>query len=148
MGRDDSTLQTAVAALKLWPSARQSLLVSFGTSASSVFGVRLNGATHFLRLTSQSFRSVDDTSDELSFLYHLCAHGVHVATPVPSIHGGNVERVGNYLATLFRRAPGVRLTPGARLWNRAFFREWGRTLALQHQAARTFCNPSSGWRQD
>jgi Ser/Thr protein kinase RdoA (MazF antagonist) len=148
MGRNGSTLQAAMAALKLWPSARQSVLVPFGTSASSVFGVRVDGATHFLRLTSQSFRSVDDATDELSFLHHLCSHGVDVAMPVPSIHDQNVERVGDYLATLFRRAPGLRLTPNARLWDMAFFREWGRTLAAQHQAARTFCNPSSGWRQD
>jgi Ser/Thr protein kinase RdoA (MazF antagonist) len=142
------TLQPAMAALKLWPGTRQNLLVPFGTSASSVFGVRVNGTTHFLRLTSQSFRSVDDISDELSFLNHLCAHGVRVAMPVPSVHGETVKSVGDYLATLFRRAPGLRLTPESRLWNRALFREWGRILAFQHQAARTFCNPSSGWRQD
>jgi Ser/Thr protein kinase RdoA (MazF antagonist) len=148
MDRNSSTLQAAIAALNLWSSARQNLLVPFGTSGSSVFGVRVNGATHFLRLTRQSFRSVDDATDELSFLHHLCSHRVRVATPVPSIHDQNVEKVGDYLATLFRRAPGVRMTPEARLWNRAFFREWGRTLAFEHQAARTFCNPSPGWRRD
>jgi Ser/Thr protein kinase RdoA (MazF antagonist) len=148
MDSNTPTLQAAMAALKLWSGARQNLLVPFGTSASSVFGVRVNRATHFLRLTSRSFRTADDTTDELSFLHHLCSHGVRVAMPVPSIHGENVEKVGDYLATLFRRAPGLRLTPEARLWNRAFFREWGRTLALQHQAARTFCIPTSGWRRD
>src|SRR5215510_10412955 len=139
--------QAALAALKLWSGARN-LLVPFGTSASSVFGTRVNGATHFLRLTSQSFRSADDAADEVSFLHHLCSHGVQVAMPVPSIHGGTVEKVGDYLATLFRRAPGLRLTPETPRWNRAFFWEWGRTLASQHQASRTFCNPSSGWRRD
>jgi Ser/Thr protein kinase RdoA (MazF antagonist) len=148
MDRNNSTLQAAMAALTLWSSARQNLLVPFGTSASSVFGVRVNGATHFLRLTRQSFRSIDDATDELSFLHHLSSHRVRVAMPVPSIHDQNVEKVGDYLATLFRRAAGLRMTPEARLWNRAFFREWGRTLAFQHQAARTFCNPSSGWRRD
>src|SRR6185436_20834889 len=137
--------RAAMAALKLWSGARPNLLVPFGTSASSVFGVRINGATHFLRLTSQSFRSADDVTNELSFLHHLCSHGVQIAMPVPSIRGENVEKIGNYLATLFRRAPGLRLAPEARLWKRAFFREWGRTLAFQHQAARTFCNPLSGW---
>jgi Ser/Thr protein kinase RdoA (MazF antagonist) len=148
MIRNTSASQAAMAALNLWTSARQNILVPFGTSASSVFGVRVNGATHFLRLTSRSFRTIDDATAELSFLHHLRAHGVHIAMPVPSIHEQNVERVGDYLATLFRRAPGLRLTPEARLWNRAFFREWGRTLAFQHQAARSFCNPLSGWRQD
>src|SRR5262245_30632412 len=148
MDGNTSTLQAAMAALKLWSGARQNLLVPFGRSASSVFGVRINGATHFLRLTSQSFRSVDDAADELSFLHHLCSRGVRVAMPVPSIHGHDVERVGDYLATVFRRAPGLRLAPESRLWNRAFFQEWGRTLAFQHEAARSFCNPSSGWRRD
>src|SRR5215510_11148699 len=148
MNGNTSTLQAAMAALKLWSDARQNLLVPSGASASSVFGVRINGATHFLRLTSQSVRSADDVADELSFLHHLCSHGVRVAMPVPSIHDRGVERVGDYLATVFRRAPGLRLTPETRLWERAFFQEWGRTLAFQHEAARSFCTPSSGWRRD
>src|SRR5215467_284762 len=148
MDGNTSTLQAATTALNLWSGARQHLLVPFGTSASSVFGVRINGATHFLRLTSQSFRGVDDVTDELSFLHHLHSQGARIAVPVPSIHDQSVEKVGDYLATLFRRAPGLRVTPEARLWNRAFFREWGRTLAFQHQAARTFCSALSGWRQD
>src|SRR5215475_2224517 len=107
MDGNTSTLQAAMAALNLWSGARQHLLVPFGTSASSVFGVRINGATHFLRLTRQSFRSVDDIIDELAFLHHLHSHGVRVAMPVPSIHSRSVEKVGDYLATLFRRAPGL-----------------------------------------
>lgn len=148
MDGNTSTLQAAMAALNLWSGARQNLAVPFGISASSVFAVRIDGATHFLRLTSHSFRGVDDVADELSFLHHLWSHGVRVAMPVPSIHGQSVERVGDYLATVFRRAPGLRLTPEARQWNREFFQEWGRTLAFQHEAACGFCNPSSGWRQD
>jgi Ser/Thr protein kinase RdoA (MazF antagonist) len=150
MDGNSPALQAAMAALRLWSGARQNLLVPFGTSASSVFGVRVRGATHFLRLTSRSFRSTDDATDELSFLHHLCSHGVHVAMPVPSNHGENVEKVGDFLATLFRRAPGLRVTPEARLWNRTFLREWGRALAFQHQAAHSFRNPSSGrnWRQE
>src|SRR5689334_7034753 len=106
MDSNTSILQAAVAALSLWPAARQKLLVPFGTSASSVFGVRLNGATHFLRLTSQGVRSVDDITDELSFLQHLYSHGVRVAMPAPSIHDRTMEEVGDYVATVFRRARG------------------------------------------
>jgi Ser/Thr protein kinase RdoA (MazF antagonist) len=148
MDGNNQALQAAMAALTLWSGARQNVLVPFGTSASSVFGVRVRGATHFLRLTSRSFRSTDDATDELSFVHHLCSHGVHVAMPVASIHGENVEKVGDFLATLFRRAPGLRVTPEARFWNRTFLREWGRALAFQHQAAHSFRNPSSGWRRD
>jgi Ser/Thr protein kinase RdoA (MazF antagonist) len=148
MDDNTSTLRAAMAALNLWSGARPNLIVPFGTSASSVFGVRINGATHFLRLTSQSFRSVADVIDELAFLDHLYSHGTRVAVPVRSIHDQSVEKVGDYLATLFRRSPGLRMTPEARLWNREFFREWGRTLAFQHQAARTFHVPLSGWRHD
>jgi Ser/Thr protein kinase RdoA (MazF antagonist) len=148
MIRNASTSQVAMAALNLWTGARQNILVPFGTSASSVFGVRVNCATHFLRLTSLSFRGLDDAAGELSVLHHLRAHGVHIAMPVPSIHGRNVESIGDHLATLFRRAPGLRLTPEARLWRRAFFREWGHTLAFQHHVARSFGTPLSGWRQD
>src|SRR5215475_3550481 len=83
MDGNSSILQAAMAALQLWSGARQNILVPFGTSASSVFGVRINGATHFLRLTSQSFRSVDDAADELAFLHHLHSQGARVAVPVP-----------------------------------------------------------------
>jgi Ser/Thr protein kinase RdoA (MazF antagonist) len=122
--------------------------VPFGTSASSVFGVRVSGTTHFLRLTDRSFRSLEDATDEMSFLAHLHAHSVQVAMPIPSIHGRAVEMVGGHLATIFRRAPGIRVTPEGVYWNEALFREWGRALARQHTAARTFLNPSFGWRQD
>ncbi len=82
-----------------------------GRACPSVFAVRVRGATHFLRLTNRSFRGTDDATDEFSFLHHLYSHGVHVAMPVPSIHGENVENVGDFLATLFRRAPGLRSDP-------------------------------------
>jgi Ser/Thr protein kinase RdoA (MazF antagonist) len=118
------TLQAATEALKLWSGARRNLVLPIGTSASSIFGVRVNGATHFLRLTSRSFRSLDDATDELSFVHHLYSRGVHVAVPIPSIHGKTVEKIGDHLVTLFRRAPGIRLTPEARQWKKAFFREW------------------------
>src|SRR5262245_4659992 len=145
MDRNASILQAATAALKLWSGALPNILVPCGTSASSVFGVRINGTTHFLRLTSQSFRSLDETGQELSCLHHLYSHGACVAMPVPSIRNQSVERVGDYIATVFPRAPGLKVTPETRLWNREFFREWGYALAFQHQAARSFRSALSGW---
>ena len=140
--------EAAHTALELWPRTCQGLVVPSGTSASSVFGVRIDGATHFLRLTNQSFRKLDDATDEVAFLSHLHARGVRVAMPVASIHARNVEKVGGYLAVMFRRAPGFRVTSEGRYWDQAFFRAWGYALALQHEAARSFDNPSLGWRQD
>jgi len=97
--------EAAYSALELWPGTCQGLVIPVGTSASSVFGVRVDGATHFLRLTDQSFRKLDDVTDEVAFLSHLHAHGVRVAMPVASIRGRNVEEVGGYRAVMFRRAP-------------------------------------------
>lgn len=62
MTQETAELRTARMALGLWSRACQAMLVPFGTSASSVFGVRANGTTHFLRLTHQSFRSLEDVS--------------------------------------------------------------------------------------
>ena len=135
-------------ALELWPGACRGLLVPVGTSASSVFGVRIDGATHFLRLTNRSFRTLDDATDEVALLGHLHAHGVRVAMPVASIYARNVEEVDGYLAVMFRRAPGFRVTSEGPYWDQAFFHAWGQALALQHEAARSFDNPSLGWRQD
>jgi Ser/Thr protein kinase RdoA (MazF antagonist) len=145
---DTTMLQTARIALGLWPGAYRDILVPFGTSASSVFGVRVNGITHFLRLTDRSFRSLDDATGEMSFLTHLHSQSVQVALPVLSIHGRAVEEVGDHFAALFRRAPGVRVMPESAHWNKLLFREWGRALARHHTAARTFLNRPSGWRHD
>jgi Ser/Thr protein kinase RdoA (MazF antagonist) len=145
---ETTMLQTARIALGLWSGLHRDILVPFGTSASSVFGVRTNGTTHFLRLTDRSFRSLDDVTGEMSFLAHLHSHNVQVALPILSIHGRAVEDVGDHVAALFRRAPGVRVTPEGAHWNEPLFREWGRALARQHAAARTFLNCSFGWRQD
>ena len=140
--------EAAYSALELWPGTCQGLVIPVGKSASSVFGVRVDGATHFLRLTNQSFRKLDDATDEVAFLSHLHAHGVRVAMPVASIRGRNVEEVGGYRAVMFRRAPGFRVTAKGPYWDQAFFRAWGRALALQHEAARSFDHPSLGWRRD
>ena len=94
----NASLRAAVAALKLWPSrSPDACLVPFGTSASSVFGVRVNGATHFLRLTEEPDRSAvlmtPPTSSRFCIIY------VHTACALrrrlPSIHGEIVERVGD-----------------------------------------------------
>ena len=67
-GDETTELQTAHIALGLWSGACQDVLVPFGTSASSVFGGRVSGTIHFLRLTDRSFRSLEDATDEMSFL--------------------------------------------------------------------------------
>jgi Ser/Thr protein kinase RdoA (MazF antagonist) len=146
----EKTKETEAArlALDLWSGTCREVLVPFGRSASSVFGVRAEGRTHFLRLTDPSFRTPEDVGDELAFLAHLQAHGVLVAMPVASRRGRMVEGAGGQLATLFRRAPGLHVRPDSAHWTKALFLAWGRALAGQHEAARTFRNPSSGWRQD
>ena len=145
---ETAMLRTARVALGLWTGLHRDILVPFGTCASSVFGVRMNGTTHFLRLTDRSFRSLDDVTGEVSFLAHLDSHSVQVALPILSIHGRAVEEVGSHFAVLFRRAPGVHVMPDGAHWNEVLFREWGRALARQHAAARTFPDCSLGWRQD
>jgi len=146
MHNEMTEMRTARLAAGLW-SGITGHLVPFGTSASSVFGVRANGITHFLRLTKRSFRSLEDVRDEMAFLAHLHVCGVRVAMPVPSIDGRVAEEVNDYVAALFQRARGFYVEPG-RYWTEALFREWGRAMARQHDASCTFRFPSGGWRQN
>jgi len=116
--------------------------------ANAVFAVESNSDTCFLRLSDPASRTLEDIEDEVAFLAHLSARGVWVAMPAPSLAGRIVEAIGGHFAVLFRRAPGLHVTPSDAEWGEDLFRAWGRTLAQQHEASRTFRNPSEGWRRD
>ena len=68
--------------------------------------------------------------------------------PVPSLAGRVIEIVDGCFAGLFRRAPGLHVTPLDAAWSEDLLRAWGRTLAQQHEASLTFRNPYGGWRRD
>lgn len=141
-------LERAQKALNLWAGTCRNILVPVGKSASSVFRVRVKGITHFLRLTHQPFRSLEAAKDEMAFLAHMHACNVQVAMPIEFVYGQTVEEVDGHLAAIFKRARGVHVTPTSEYWNEPMFREWGKAIARQHEAACTFRNPSVGWRQD
>ena len=131
-----------------WSVHQPAALVSQESGANAVFAVESDGDTCFLRLTDPASRTLEDVEVEVTFLEHLSACGVQVAMPVPSSVGRVIETVDGCFAVLFRRAPGLHVTPSDAAWSEDLFRAWGRTLALQHKASLTFRNASGGWRRD
>ena len=143
--------ERASEALRRWSGDQDSSIIrqeSIPLTENAVFAVESDGDTGFLRLTDPDWRTLEDTEEELAFLAHLSACGVRVALPIPSLAGRTVEDVGGAVAVLFRRAPGLHIMPSDAGWSEDLFREWGRTMARQHEAARSFHVPSTGWRQD
>ncbi len=121
-----------------------------GDFGNSVYGCQLDGRSVILRLTDPKDRSQPINQAELDFLAHLGRCGVQVSLPIPSRRGSLIEAGSvddeTLLASMFEYAPGVQVTPESPYWHEAFFREWGRTLAHIHQAARAYEPPSDARR--
>ncbi|MEJ1969192.1 MAG: phosphotransferase [Rhizomicrobium sp.] len=135
-------------ALTRWSWDRDTAVAPQDSLANAVFAVACGGETCFLRLTDPSWRSLADTEVELAFVAHLSSRGVRVALPIASLAGRMVENVRGSAAVLFRCAPGLHVEPSDPDWCEDLFREWGRTMARQHEAARAFSAPSVSWRDD
>ena len=132
----------------LWSLDRTTAMVSQNDPENSVFAVRQAGETCFLRIYDPAWSSLADIDAEVGFVAHLFAQGVQVAEPIRSSKGRMVERVGHTAAAMFRLAPGQHVKASDPEWNEALFRDWGRTIARHHEAARTFPVPTETWRTD
>jgi len=119
-------------------------------SGNSVYIAEHPQARFILRLTNPTYRSRAECTGELAFINHLAACGCRVSRPIPSRNAELTEEVCEgsavVIASLFRWAPGILVSPGERFWNRSFFEEWGRSLGELHQAARSFSPPGSAER--
>ena len=135
-------------AVRLWGDGFE--LSHVADSGNAVFIASRSGMRFILRLTNPAYRSRFECEGELAFLLHLGACGCRVALPLPSRSGAMTEeaREGEavLVASLFRWAPGLLVSPGERFWNRPFFQEWGRSLGEIHRAARTFRGAEKGGR--
>ena len=132
----------------LWSLDQNIAMVSQNDPEHSVFAVRQAGETCFLRLYDPAWSSLADIDAEIGFVAHLSGQGVRVSEPIRSSKGRMVEGLGYTAAAMFRLAPGQHVEPSDPEWNEALFRDWGRTIARHHEAARTFPVPTKTWRAD
>lgn len=121
-------------------------------SGNSVFIAERRGLKVILRLTNPAYRSEIECQGELDYLLHLSRCRCRVAVPLPSRNGNLTEIVSEgestLIASLFRWAPGLLVSPGDRNWNRLFFQEWGRSLGEIHRASKSFTPSDEGARWD
>lgn len=135
-------------ALARW-DADPGSLTHVATSGNAVYRFTQHGTSLILRLTHPDHRSHAHTEAELAFLRHLDRSGVRVNVPVASRAGSDAERIDAFSACVLTWAPGVVVRNDSPEWNETFFREWGRSLAAIHRAARTYDGPPRwDWRDE
>lgn len=119
-----------------------------GDSGNSVFFFRTRGdVPQILRLTDDLFRSEYEVQAELAFLAHLKKNAVPVAAGVPNAAGEWTVRYesarGKFIVSVLEYAEGFVVTRDSPYYAPAFFRAWGRNIALIHRASQTYDPPPS-----
>lgn len=98
----------------------------------------------FVRLTREGeYRSAADNEAECAYVLHLDSRGVAVCPPRASVNGLRMERIGDWLVSVFPRAPGVQLPPER--WDARVATEWGRALGRIHAASVGFRPSPDRW---
>jgi len=133
----------AARALALWHGGEvaRRTLSRLATSGNDVWRFDHDGRPFILRLTHDRWRTPLENAAECAFLEHAFARGALVARPIPARSGALVEMLEDASASVFTWADGDHVTRDSPRWNEAFFREWGRALAVLHEAATTYDGP-------
>ena len=135
--------EVASRALSLWRGGDEArrTLVRLATSGNDVWRFDHDGRPFILRLTDDQWRTPAQNAAECAFLEHAFARGAQVARPIPARSGQLVETLDDASASVFAWAEGDHVTRDSPRWNEAFFREWGRALAVLHEAATSYDGP-------
>ncbi|MGH2486200.1 MAG: phosphotransferase enzyme family protein [Ktedonobacterales bacterium] len=115
-------------------------LVYVRGSANHLFRFQRDGRQYFLRLAHVEERRPTAIAAELDFVRHVAGAGLAVAHPIPSVNGLLIEEISSaghgYLAVVFEGLRGSELDVDD--LDEARYRAWRQSLALTHQASRTF----------
>jgi len=115
--------------------------------ANLVYHYENEGQPRILRLSYRSDRPVELIQAELHFVEYLAAGGVHVAQPVPSIHGNLLEVIPttrmNFIAVSFLKGKGMRVPDNGYRYREGvpmqeYFQNWGQVLGKMHRMAKTY----------
>ena len=127
-------------AANLW-GGEVSKLVALRAVQNFVYAADLPQGPSILRLTHDSYRSVDEVEAELQFIEAVAACGLSVSEARPTSGGTLVESIesshGNFIATCFVQARGAPPDPkNPAQWNESLFDKWGAFIAGMHNVAR------------
>jgi amicoumacin kinase len=108
-----------------------------GGYQNTVFQYHDGNDIQILRVTDSSQRDLASIKGELEFIQCLSNEGVSVCRPILSDTGHFIEefKLDNqkYFLTAFTKAKGTPIeVTNPDVWNKEFFRNWGRTLGKMH----------------
>jgi Ser/Thr protein kinase RdoA (MazF antagonist) len=111
------------------------------SSANHIYAFARGEQELYLRLSPASEREKGQIAAELDFVKHVAERGVAAARPVPSAGGKLVESLaasdGLYHAVVFEGLKGQQWVQSLEMSD-AMLRQWGRTVASMHEAAKDF----------
>lgn len=117
---------------------------------SYLFEFERDGQELILRLSHSLRRTEDLLQGELDWINSLAEAGVAVARAIPSRQGRLVEAIpdgksGQFLATVFRRAPGR--PPWKVGWTSERYQAYGRLLGSLHAHSATYQPSNPSWKR-
>jgi len=128
----------AVRALARWHGGEASDLARIATAGNDVWRFVASDTPFILRLTHDAWRTPAENRAECAFLEHVHACGALVSRPLPSRAHNLVETIDDASASVFTWAEG----DDAPAKDEAFLFEWGRSLAVLHEASSSYEGPA------
>lgn len=121
----------------------------FRISSNAVYPFHAGGELLFLRFAPRSEKQPGSVQAEIDFILYLRANGYPAAEPIVAKSGEYVVRQetpwGEYIATVFRRVPGVPLSRTD--FADEIVAEYGAALGALHWLSESY-HPSGLWRWD
>jgi Ser/Thr protein kinase RdoA (MazF antagonist) len=130
--------ELAARALARWHGGEAASLERIATAGNDVWRFLSDGQPFILRLTHVQWRTPSENDAECAFLEHVHARGALVSRPLPSLSGKWVETLDAASASVFTWASG----DDAPARTEPFLREWGRSLAVLHEASSSYEGPA------
>ena len=130
--------ELAARALARWHGGEAASLERIATAGNDVWRFLSDGQPFILRLTHDQWRTPSENDAECAFLEHVHARGALVSRPLPSLAHNLVETIDDASASVFTWAAG----DDAPAKDEAFLREWGRSLAVLHEASSSYAGPA------
>ncbi len=137
-----ATIEDARKVVPRWQGSPLSV-EHIGDRGNSVFSFKNEeGNLQILRFTDPEFRTFNELLAELHFVNYLSDCGVSVARGLPNTEGilafVTPCSSGELICSSVSYARGLEVQEGSEFWNEDLFKEWGRNLALIHNAATAF----------
>lgn len=111
-----------------------------------IYQFEQGGVPRIMRFSHSARREEREILSELDWLLHLHKHDLQVCAPIASSDDRLVVPIddgadGQFLVSVFERAPGRHLNGQDHEWGASLFEEWGKVTASFHEASRNYVVP-------